>query len=344
MIKTSDKTPLEKFYDKYFYFSYSSLNKLLYSTQMFYKWYILRERSDEIESHLVEGKVIHCLLLERQKFDDQFIVTLENVPGVNNKKLVEHVVKEWKKEGEPDKKYEDYSDIMLEWLQNANLHQALKDDKDLTKSGAKTGDQKRLEKVMTPRSSNYFNHLKNSKDKEVIDQATFDRCEEAVNIILMNSAVKNLLRIGQSSFELLEIYNERPLQCAVKGLPFGLQGILDNYVIDHSTKKVYINDLKTTSKTLREFKDSVEYYKYWMQAAIYERLVKANHPEVVGYEFIMHFIVIDKYNQVYPFLVSVESMLDWHIQLDEILKIAKYHYENKDYELPYEFAMNQVTL
>ena len=29
---------------------------------------------------------------------------------------------------------------------------------------------------------------------------------------------------------------------------------------------------------------------------------------------------------------------------DEVLKIAKYHYTNKNYKLPYEFAMQKVVL
>jgi len=130
----------------------------------------------------------------------------------------------------------------------------------------------------------------------------------------------------------------------LQDFPFGLKGIVDNYVIDHTNKKVYVTDLKTTGKTLKEFHDSVEYYKYWMQAAVYERLVRANRKDIQDYEFIFHFVVIDKYNQVYPFPVSKESMLDWQTQLDEVLKIAKYHYTNKEYKLPYEFALNQVTL
>ena len=55
-------------------------------------------------------------------------------------------------------------------------------------------------------------------------------------------------------------------------------------------------------------------------------------------------IVIDKYNQVYPFQVSQESLAIWQQDFDNIEDIVKYHYENKDFTLPYELAMGYVKL
>ena len=334
---------MDKFYQEYFLFSYSSLNKLLHSAQSFYNWYVLREREDGLASYLVEGKAIHCLLLEEKMFNKQFVVMPGSVPGVSNKKIVEAMYKVWKQSNDPKLRFKDYEVQIITWCKDNNLHQSLKDDKDMKKAGAKTADQKRMEKVLTVKSSDYFEYLKNSEGKDVIDQAAFDKCKEAVSILKENKKVTDLLQTGRG-FELLEVHNEKMLSCALSKYPFGLRGIVDNYVIDHSARKVYINDLKTTGKTLREFKDTVDYYKYWMQGAIYTRLVKANHPEVKDYEIVLHFIVIDKFNQVYPFPVSVKSLLDWQSQLDEVLEIAKYHYINKEYKLPYEFALDQVTL
>jgi hypothetical protein len=336
--------PLENFYSKYFMFSYSSLNKLLHSAPLFYNWYVLKERKDSLESYLVEGKVVHCLILEEGMFDKQFIVMPGLLPGVSNKKIVHAIYKEWKDGGRPDNDLREYKDQILKWLVDNDLHQKLGDDKDLTKVDAKTGDLKRLGKVLEPKSLDYFEYLKASGNKDVIDNEVLDRCKEAVSAVKQNKKVLDLLRTGQSGFELLEVYNEQMLSCQAQGYPFGLKGIVDNYVIDHANKKVHVNDLKTTGKTLREFKDSVEYYKYWMQAAIYERLVRANHKSTKDYEFVFHFVVIDKYNQVYAIPVKKESLLEWQSQLEEVLEIAKYHYTNKDYTLPYEFAMDQVAL
>jgi len=342
-ISTRTEHPLERFYSEYFMFSYSSLNKLLHSAQLFYNWYILRERTDSLETHLVGGKVVHCLILEKELFNKNFVIMVGELPGVSNKKIVEAMYKIWK-DGHSGEKLPEFEKEILQWMQVNNLHQSLKDDKDPKKADYKTADEKRMGKVLTSRSVEYFEYLKKSENKDVIDQDTFDKCEEAANAIRDNAKITELLQINSSGFELIEVFNENPLACQVQGLPFGLKGIVDNYVIDHTVKKVYINDLKTTGKTLREFRDSVDYYKYWMQAAIYIRLVKAQHPDISDYEFIFHFIVVDKYNQVYAFPVEKQSLLDWQSQLEEVLDIAKYHYTNKDYTLPYEFAMDQVTL
>ena len=59
---------IKDFYEKKFYFSYSSLNKLLFSPRIFYKHYVLDQREDSTAQHLIEGSLLHCLLLEPQNF------------------------------------------------------------------------------------------------------------------------------------------------------------------------------------------------------------------------------------------------------------------------------------
>lgn len=353
MSEKTDKELEKEFYSKDFFFSYSGLNKLVYSPRLFYQWYVLKEREDRTESHLVEGKVVHCLLLDKELFDDYFVIMPGKLPGASNKKIVDTIFRILWCEEESAEPYKltlkDYEEPILKYLVDNNLHQKMVDDKDLTKSGAKTGDAKRLEKIYLPDTLTYFEFLKNSLGKDIIDQATFDRCEEAVEAVKTNKEISDLLKLGIEGFELLEVQNEKTLKCKYKDLPFGLKGIVDNFVIDYENKTVYINDLKTTSKSLTDFPDSVEYWNYWMQASIYSRLVwaylkskKVNDLESWTSEF--RFIVIDKYNQVYAFPVTNETMSEWQIRLDEKLEEAKYHYTNRSYELPVKFAEGQVLL
>ena len=71
MIKNLDKE--EKFYaNKNFAFSYSSLNKLLFSPWLFYKDYILQDRDIKTDKHLVEGKLVHCLVFEPENLTKKF--------------------------------------------------------------------------------------------------------------------------------------------------------------------------------------------------------------------------------------------------------------------------------
>lgn len=327
---------IDDFYKDYFYFSYSSLNKLLYSPSTFYNWYILQEKEDKIESYLIEGKVIHCLLLDEKSFDNQFIVMPGSIPTATSFKVVNAMYKLWQTETSKnvDKKLQNYTAEILDWLKEDNTYQKLLDD------------TKRLDKIITIDNETYFQFLLSSESKDVIDQQTLDRCKEAVDLLKQNTKIKTLLKVNQEADEFTEIYNEKMLKMKFSSLPFGIKGIIDNFVIDHLSKKVYVNDLKTTSKTLSEFSDSVEYYKYWLQAGIYLQLIKTFclTKGCADYELEFHFIVIDKYNQLYSFPVSDKSLLDWSSRTMDVLNIAKYHYENKNYELPMEFALNQVEL
>jgi len=87
-----------------------------------------------------------------------------------------------------------------------------------------------------------------------------------------------------------------------------------------------------------------------MQTAIYLRLVMGylmkdlQVTDLSGWTYEFRFIVIDKYNQVYPFLVTNETMSEWQTKLDEVLEEAKYHYTNRSYKLPVKFAKNEVLL
>jgi len=129
-INITDNKAIKKFYSQYFLFSYSSLNKLLHSAPLFYNWYILKEREDGLASYLVEGKAIHCLLLEQKMFDKLFVIMPGSIPGSSNKKIVEDMYKLWRVEKDPQLKLKDFETQIIKWLEDNNLQQTLTDDKD----------------------------------------------------------------------------------------------------------------------------------------------------------------------------------------------------------------------
>ena len=149
----------------------------------------------------------------------------------------------------------------------------------------------------------------------------------------------------------LEVYNEVKVttdQLINGKFAFGFKGILDNIVIDKEKKILFINDLKTTGKALIDFPESVDYYRYWLQASIYYSLAyyryiadKDDHQE---WNIQFTFVVVDKYNQVYPFQVTPKTMKEWMERLNKVLLQVVYHYEKKDYTLPYELAVENLKL
>ena len=164
-----------------------------------------------------------------------------------------------------------------------------------------------------------------------------------------NKDVRALLYLDKEiSDDHITVFNELPLKHNVNNLPFGYKGILDNVVIDTESKTIFINDLKTTGKGLLDFPDTVKYYKYWIQASMYYYLIYEEYikdkPDAKDWNIVITFIVVDKYNQIYPFQVSQESLEVWLKDFDKIIDIVKYHYENKDFTLPYELAVGNVKL
>ena len=95
MIQTlNGSDELELFYKKKFYFSYSGLNKLLFSPGLFYNHYILNNREDSTDTHLIAGRVLHCLLLEEDRYDDQFITMPGKFPTDSQKKIIDTIFKQ----------------------------------------------------------------------------------------------------------------------------------------------------------------------------------------------------------------------------------------------------------
>lgn len=321
---------IEKFYANPFYLSYSGLNKLLYSPRLFYKHYVLQEQEEKIESYLIDGKVIHCLLLDPKSFDEQFILIPSTLPTDNTRRLVDAVYEKVKES--PDV-LDTCTVQILEYLKEVNLHQSLKTD------------QQRLDKILTEDAKSYFLFLKNKGTKNLIDNVTLERCTEAVNIFREDITVRNLLGLGKSEFDNVELFNEFYIEANIDQ-PFGLKGIVDNIQIDHDTKSITVNDIKTSSKTLDEFPETIEFYNYWAQAAIYHWLVMFKFYELVekGYTVNFNFIVIDRYQQVYCFPVSENTMKEWKLLLNQKLEQFAWHYNTRRYDLPYKFANGNVTL
>ena len=84
-----NKQKEEVFYAKKdFCFSYSSLNKLLFSPSLFYKDYILWDREVRTDKHLIEGKLIHCLLFEAENVKEKFNIVPGKSPSDNIRKVL----------------------------------------------------------------------------------------------------------------------------------------------------------------------------------------------------------------------------------------------------------------
>jgi hypothetical protein len=343
MIETKQITPAEleqEFYSKPFYMSYSGLNKMLFSPMLWYKHYVLQQREEKVESYLIDGKVIHTLLLDDGSFDKNFILLPSTLPTGNSRLVIdkvfekhkEHILSSFGTIGTLD----DFGKDILDILKEINLHQALKTD------------AQRFAKIITEETTSYFEFLKSKGKRDLIDSETLQRCNEAVDILRNDSRTGDLLGLYKSEMENIEMFNEIELSIDkdITQLSFGLKGIADSIQVNHDKKCIYINDLKTTGKTISDFEETIKFYNYNLQAAVYHRLVRHHYKSILKDDWTLHFnfIVIDKYNQVYCFEVSKSTLSLWEDELKKKLLEADWHYKNKQYNLPYKFATSQVIL
>ena len=326
-----------RFYSYPFNFSYSSINKLLFSPKSFYRHYILNDREDSVDAHLVGGKLLHCLVLEPENFNNNFVILPGKVPKDNHRLIVDEIFKVFDSQPDRDLTLKDFSTEILNLMKSLDWHQKLKTD------------EQRLNKVINEDNNSYFKFLNDKQGKSVIDPVIYANIKIAVDEIKANENVCNLMQIDIEPAEGVEVFNELMLKMPSKKLPFGFKGAVDNVVIDHNTQTIFITDLKTLGKNIQDFPDSVEYYKYWMQAVIYKHLVineflTKKDKSSKDWNIFVTFVVIDKNNLIYPFQVSQESMIEWEKRFTEVLKEVSYHYVEKDYNLPYALACNTVKL
>ena len=326
----------EDFFSRGFVMSYSGLNKLVYSPALFYQHYVLNQREDTTDISAIEGSLIHCLLLKPESFDDEYVLSVQNLPNDNQRKVIDMLyahVQELQRGGgiEPGNTLNEYKNALIDILKDMNLYQTLKTD------------EQRLEKVINSRTVEYFDMLINSSTKTIISHDTYNFCKSVVDKITSNPAVMNVMGYFADSFNGITKFNEIELAAMPEEYAFGLRGFIDNLVFDPMTKTIRVNDVKKTSKALSNFTDSIEYYNYWMQAAMYHILVESSYKSIPAYadwniEF--RFIVIDPYMQIAPIKVSDATMQTWIEKTREKLNEANHHFTTRRFDLPYQFLLN----
>ena len=143
----------EEFYNGDYNFSYTSLNKLLFSPQLFYKDYIIKEREEKTDKHLIEGKLLHLLILEPERLHEQFSIVPTKVPSESLKKVLKLISNHTE-----EKELSNVDDtVILNCLHEVYLYQSLKDT------------DKRVAKVRTPECEAYYAFMCDTSGKDIID-------------------------------------------------------------------------------------------------------------------------------------------------------------------------------
>lgn len=314
----------------------SAIKLMLESPKTYFKHYVLGERDVKIKKHFDEGSLLHCMVLEPEQLKEKFVNMGIAVPTDSTRLCIEHLLSLARDASE----LEEYHEEIIAYLKDINLHQALVDDK---KAPFKTGDEKRLEKIITENSIEYFRIMVEGRDKVIVDVASWDKCYAKAEAILACEKANFLLKpVNEND----EVRYEIELSHRPDELQYGVKGIMDVIKVDRQNKTVYISDVKTHGGKLKDFVTSAENYEYWLQPIIYKILAESLlRGRAFDYKIIFHFIVVDQNNDVYCFPVGDISMDEYFADLFHMInKKINYHITSKDFTLPYEFANNLISL
>ncbi len=324
----------DEFFTHPFLMSYSGLNKLLYSPGAFYLHYILKQKDDGVDKSMIEGKLIHCMLLTPERFEEEFIVLPDTFPSENPKKIIDKLFVKLKAEN-PDLaamplplilSLSSVHDAILELLHEDNLYQSLKTD------------GQRLDKILTEKNIEYLMFLTQAQQKTVVEKPMVEFAKILREQLMAKDNIRKIM--GFNHLDCEQVFNELEVVSMPEEYTFGLKGIIDNLVIDHENKVIRINDLKKTSKALSSFRESMDYYNYHLQAAMYVKIINNNKKISFGvdYPIEFRFVVIDPYMHIAPFKVSEASLNGYMDQLNDALHVADMHFKDKDFSLPFAVA------
>jgi hypothetical protein len=314
----------------------SALKLLLESPKTYFKHYVLGEKDVKTGKHFDEGSLVHCMVLEPDELKEKFVNMGISVPTDSTRLCLEHLLSL----GRSASELGEYHEEIINYLKDINLHQSLVDDK---KAPWKTGDEKRLEKIITENAIEYFRIMVEGREKTIVDVASWDKCRAKAEAIMeCEKAAFLLKKVNETD----EVRYEIELSHRPDELQYGVKGIMDVIKVDRENKTVYISDVKTHGGKLADFPKAAENYDYWLQPIIYKILAESLlRGRAFDYKIIFHFIVVDKNNDVYCFPVENASMDKYFNELFHMVnKKIGYHITTKDFTLPYEFANNLISL
>ena len=243
--------------------SVSSLN-LFAKSPAAYREHILHPVREET-TYFVKGSAVDCLITEPGTFNDKFALIKTTRPSGMM--------------GDLCKLMHDYMQVNNDGLPvEALFNVAFK------KVGFKLKEETVWKKYNTPEMQSYTNFLQNSIGKSVITEYEYEQALDVVSM-LQNSEHTRFYMKDCSSNTMLDVYDQLRVDFVYNDIK--CKGFLDRVIVDHHSKTIQPIDLKTTGKSVLEFRNSFMKFGYFRQGAFYQTGMKAwqhTQPELKDYE------------------------------------------------------------
>lgn len=321
------------------YYSDPSISNSLLGLMSNPRWVKLKMENPEIEdndkSFFRIGSALDCLLTDPDRWDTDFIVVNANKPyGLLGKFI-------------------DYLPVGLESTSHRVLYQEAYDN-----SGYKMAIDKVIAKFWENEEAvNYYQLTRNiAENITILSIDEYDIVLKCKELIMANEFIHGYFK-PKSKFH--EILKQVPIYFEYKGER--CKGLLDGILIDHENKTIQPYDLKTTGKSVYDFRESYLQFGYYRQCAFYELAIQTENSPVKQYidegykilDFI--FIVVEnKKSSSFPAIVYRTCAKDrqcgikggfirnrYYKGVDQLIDEYKYYRDNDYWDMPLDLLKSE---
>lgn len=294
---------------------------------------VLLKRTNPDNYGIKIGSIVDDLLLplDNFEFEKEYIISDIEKPSATSGKLIDIVLKQYLEV--PDEK---------ELLRICKVNSFWKTFK----------DEKKLEIFKDNKIIDYLKlHIKGSK-ASIITTEEFNESKNLADILKSHEFSKNYFIPVKG----VDVYNQFGFIFKLEGIY--LRGSIDMIRIDHNKKTIQLIDLKTGAPSYSDFIKNYVKFRYYLQEAIYMQSVSyiKDFFEIHNYELLpFRFLYISRSEKI-P--ITIEVPESWHYGglngfsirgykykgLLELIDEVKWHFSNKEFELPKDVVNNNGNI
>lgn len=294
-------------------------------------------------SSLEFGNLVHLAVLEPHLLN--YVVDKTNCPD-KIRDIVKEVFNNVKPESNP---FDLDSEVIKDF---PSYYPAIMSACDKYSYGKTWKEETRLNKVLEQGGS-YFNMLATAQKEDafVITAAQEERLNKVLAGINRDEYGQSMMYMVSEEYDPetdsetgVEYLNEQEVTWTDERYSFPLKGKIDRMRIDHVNREFTIIDLKTTGKSLAEFKNSFEQYHYARQMAAYEIAGSKFCSEKFGMAYKpshRHIILAIETKGSFRagrFIIKRRTIEAGQKEYNSLLDRLQYHFESGNWVTDYEYA------
>lgn len=179
----------------------------------------------------------------------------------------------------------------------------------------------------------YINEVLATNDLIALTTAQKSMLDNCVSSLRSHKKINEFLFV-KDEFANIEYFNELVIFFEIGEVE--CKAMIDRLIINHDTKTINLTDIKTTSKSVYQFRDSLDKYHYNRQLAFYKLAVKKHFK--LDYQIDCHFAVVETIGNYNAVLYLLENNLldEGLIEVADLMNRIKYHEEHG-----YDYSMEE---